>query len=64
MKFSNFKTFFSLNKQQKTLRIYLNRFSEKFFRDPWFRVKIVIPCITMSKKNNFSFYCADYLYTQ
>jgi hypothetical protein len=46
MKFSKFKYYFNLNKQNLKFSIYVKRFSEKFFRDARFRAKVVIPIVT------------------
>ncbi len=49
MKFSKFKNYFNLQKGKITFKIMIKRFSERFFRDAKFRIKVVIPFMTLCK---------------
>ena len=51
MKLSNFKNYFNLQRSKKSLGIMIKRFSEKFYRDPRFRIKVVLPFLTICEIN-------------
>jgi hypothetical protein len=55
MKNSNFKKYFNLEARKKNIKTLFSRFSEKFFRDPWFRVKVILPLFTFGNNMEFKF---------